>query len=143
AVAPAARRTGRFSSSIRREPIPCSPIAFSMPAGVSTMRGAGCPSRAERKSPFETMAPSVDRSTTSAYSTPYPKQPLAASSGFFRVSEPIRTERSMSDARPQLELSTTEDAGDTEEKAFSCTGLDLRVLRVHRGGEFAESIHSH
>jgi hypothetical protein len=38
-----------------------------MPDGVSTMRSGGCPSRGFRKRPFETTAPSVDRSTASAY----------------------------------------------------------------------------
>ena len=48
-VAPRARSSGIFSSMKRRAPIPCRPIAFSMPDGVSTMRGAGCPSRAFEK----------------------------------------------------------------------------------------------
>ena len=69
-TAPRARSSGSFSSTNRRTPIPCSPIAFSRPAGVSTIRGAAWPSRASRNSPFETTAPSVDRSTMSAYSTP-------------------------------------------------------------------------
>ena len=69
-VAPRARSSGSFSSMNRCAPMPCRPIAFSMPDGVSTIRGAGCPSRSLRNSPFDTIAPSVDRSTTSAYSTP-------------------------------------------------------------------------
>ena len=69
-VAPRARSSGIFSSMNRCAPIPCRPIAFSMPAGVSTIRGAGWPSRALRNSPLDTIAPRVDRSTTSAYSTP-------------------------------------------------------------------------
>src|SRR6185436_10454557 len=95
-VAPRARSSGSFSSANRRAPIPCRPIAFNMPEGVSTMRGAGCPSRSARNSPLDTIAPSVDRSTMSAYSTPYPKQPLAAISGFLRTRPPIRTDKSIS-----------------------------------------------
>ncbi len=48
-----ARSSGSFSSTNRRTPMPCRPIAFSMPAGVSTIRGAGCPSRSARNSPFD------------------------------------------------------------------------------------------
>ena len=69
-VARRSRSSGSFSATNRCTPIPCRPIAFSMPAGVSTMRGAGWPSRSVRKSPLTTMAPSDARSTVSAYSTP-------------------------------------------------------------------------
>ena len=48
-----------------------------------------------RNRPFDTTPPSVDRSTTSLYSTPYPKQPLAAMSGLFSRSEPMAIERSV------------------------------------------------
>ena len=40
------------------------------PEGVSTILVGGCPLRSSRKSPLTTMPPRVDRSTTSAYSTP-------------------------------------------------------------------------
>src|SRR3984893_4490533 len=94
-VACLTRSSGSFSSTNRWTPMPCSPMAFSMPAGVSTIRGGGWPSRAVRNSPLTATPPSEARSTVSAYSTPYPKQPLAAINGFFRVRAPIWTERSM------------------------------------------------
>ena len=40
-VAPRARSSGSFSSTNRLTPMPCRPMAFNIPAGVSTMRGAG------------------------------------------------------------------------------------------------------
>ena len=69
-VAPRARSSGSFSRTKRCTPMPCRPMAFSMPAGVSTIRGGGCPARSLRKSPLTTTAPSEERSTTPAYSTP-------------------------------------------------------------------------
>ena len=69
-VALRARSSGNFSLTNRRTPMPCNPMAFNIPAGVSTMRGAACPSRSDRKSPLTAIAPSDERSTTSAYSTP-------------------------------------------------------------------------
>ena len=68
----APRRAARAASRAtnRCTPMPCRPIAFSMPAGVSTIRGGGWPSRSARNSPLTATPPSVDRSTTSAYSTP-------------------------------------------------------------------------
>ncbi len=69
-VAWRARSSGSFSAMNRRTPIPCRPIAFNIPAGVSTIRGAGCPSRSSRNRPFTAMPPSEARSTRSAYSTP-------------------------------------------------------------------------
>ena len=44
----------------RWTPMPCRPIAFSMPDGVSTMRGGGCPSRSARNSPLTATPPSDD-----------------------------------------------------------------------------------
>ena len=38
--------------------MPCRPMAFSMPAGVSTMRGGGWPSRSARNSPLTATPPS-------------------------------------------------------------------------------------
>src|SRR5687768_7556359 len=67
-----------------------------MPDGVSTMRGGAWPSRGSRNRPLTATPPSVERSTTSLYSRPYPKQPLAAISGLGSLREPIETERSMS-----------------------------------------------
>ena len=64
------RSSGSFSSMNRCTPMPCRPMAFSIPDGVSTMRGGGCPSRAFRNNPFTATPPSDGGSTASAYSTP-------------------------------------------------------------------------
>ena len=64
------RSFGRRSRTNRCTPMPWSPMAFSMPAGVSTMRGGGCPSRSVRNKPFTATAPSLERSTTRSYSRP-------------------------------------------------------------------------
>ena len=69
-VAPWLYKSGSFSETKRWTPMPCSPIAFSIPAGVSTIRGGLWPSRSDRNSPFTEIPPSVLRLTTSAYSTP-------------------------------------------------------------------------
>jgi hypothetical protein len=69
-VTPRARSSGSFSATNRWTPMPCRPIAFSMPAGVSTMRGGGWPSRSARNRPLTATPPSDARSTTSAYSVP-------------------------------------------------------------------------
>ena len=69
-TAPRRRSSGIFSRMNRCTPMPCRPIALSMPEGVSTIRGGGCPSRSFRNRPFTTTAPSDDRSTMSAYSRP-------------------------------------------------------------------------
>ena len=42
--------------------MPCRPIAFNIPAGVSTIRGGGCPSRSARNSPLVAMPPSDEMS---------------------------------------------------------------------------------
>ena len=42
-VARRARSSGSFSSTNRRTPMPCSPMAFSIPAGVSTIALGGMP----------------------------------------------------------------------------------------------------
>ena len=41
--APRSRSSGSFSLTKRCTPMPCRPMALSMPAGVSTMRGGGWP----------------------------------------------------------------------------------------------------
>ena len=68
-----------------RAPIFCSPIAFSMPAAVSNIRGGGLPAIGSRESPFTTKPPSLSRVTMSSNSTPYPKVPLAAMIGFLKL----------------------------------------------------------
>ena len=93
--APRSRSSGSFSRTKRWTPMPCRPIAFSMPAGVSAIRGGGWPWRSLRKRPLTATPPSDERSTTSSYSRPYPKQPLAAMIGLGSSSEPMRTRRSI------------------------------------------------
>ena len=51
-------------------PGPGSPIALISPDGVSTVRGGGLPRVGSRQMPFTTIAPSAERSTSSAYSGP-------------------------------------------------------------------------
>src|SRR3954451_5996373 len=60
----------------------CRPIAFSIPAGDSTMRGMGFPARRAGVMPLLTNAPRRLMSMTPEYSSPYPKQPDAAMIGF-------------------------------------------------------------
>ena len=54
------RSSGSFSRMKRWTPMPCSPIALSIPDGVSTIRGGGCPSRSARNRPLTATPPSVD-----------------------------------------------------------------------------------
>jgi len=71
----------------------CSPIAFNIPAGVSTILGPGFPCRGLRVSPFTMIAPSFSRSIRDEYSSPNPKVPEAASMGFFNFSAPSSTSK--------------------------------------------------
>ena len=56
-VAPSRRSSGSLSATKRWTPIPCSPIAFSMPAGVSTMRGGRMAFALGEKQTFDRHAP--------------------------------------------------------------------------------------
>ncbi len=69
-VARSRRSSGSFSRMKRWTPMPCRPIALSIPDGVSTIRSGGWPSRSLRKRPLTATPPSVERSIASAYSTP-------------------------------------------------------------------------
>jgi hypothetical protein len=60
----------------------CKPMAFSIPAGDSTMRGIGFPERRSGVMPLLTNAPRRSMLMTLAYSSPYPKHPEAAITGF-------------------------------------------------------------
>src|SRR6516162_9998281 len=71
-----------------------SPIALSIPAGVSQIRGAGLPSRGSTLRLLVTPAPSRDRSTIGAYSLRDPNVPEAAISGPESFSGPSWRERS-------------------------------------------------
>ena len=57
-------------------------MAFSIPAGVSTMRGGGLPGRGFTVTVLVTIPPSRLRSTNSCNSLAYPNVPDAASTGF-------------------------------------------------------------
>ena len=60
----------------------CSPIAFIIPLAVSIIRGIAFPAIASRDKPLVTNAPILSSETISSNSTPYPKVPLAAITGF-------------------------------------------------------------
>ena len=98
-VARRSRSSGSFSATKRRAPMPCSPIAFSMPAGVSTMRGAGWPSRSARNSPFDDdraerrQIDQIRVLDAVAETAARRHQAEVNDPGFLRTSEPMRTER--------------------------------------------------
>src|SRR5579871_3256568 len=92
------RSGGSFSSMKASTPTFCNPMAFSIPAAVSTRRGAGLPNIGARESPLTTIAPSAFRSRSCANSSPYPNVPLAAITGFFRRIPAISTAVSMRDS---------------------------------------------
>ena len=98
------RSSGSFSATNRWTPMPCRPMALIMPAGVSTIRGGGCPSRSLRNRPLTATPPSDARSTAPAYSTPYPKQPDAAMTGLRSRSAPMLTERSWASSDVKVEV---------------------------------------
>ena len=80
----------------------CRPIAFSMPLGVSAMRGVGLPAHGTAATPLVTTAPSLFKSTNSLYSSPAPKVPLAVITGFLRVIPARLTSVEMFKAPPPL-----------------------------------------
>src|SRR3989304_343079 len=57
---PRPRSSGNFPSMNRLTPISCSPMALSIPEGVSQMRGGGQPGRGFRYSPLTTIAPRAE-----------------------------------------------------------------------------------
>src|SRR5262245_15365209 len=146
-VARSCRSSGSFSRMKRWTPIPCRPIAFSMPDGVSTMRSGGWPSRSLRKSPLVTNAPSVVRSTAPAYSSPYPKQPLAAISGLASSSAPIFTLRpwacSFPDNPCSVEYRPTEARTHVVVRAVVAHRNDAAVAAAHAASHDAFHRHLH
>src|SRR6185503_4839883 len=130
--APSRCSSGSFSAMNRWTPMPCRPIALSMPDGVSTMRGGGCPSRSARNSPFTATPPSDDRSTMSPYSTPYPKQPLAAINGLASVNDPMETERSIS-----VREGIPDDAVGVEDGSVDARADEMRDARRVAGQHHA------
>src|SRR5215212_292534 len=73
---------GALSRMMPRSPTFWSPIAFSIPAGVSAILGGGLPSRGRTVIPFEQIAPIRWMSTSGWYSVPYPNVPEATRTGF-------------------------------------------------------------
>ncbi len=63
-------------------PGPCRPIEFSMPLGVSAIRGVGRPDRGPSITDLVTMAPILDTSMNWASSRPAPAHPDAVMMGF-------------------------------------------------------------
>jgi hypothetical protein len=64
------RRRGSFSLRKRASPTFSSPMLLSIPAGVSATRVGALPARGSTVTVFVTTPPSVERSTTCAYSSP-------------------------------------------------------------------------
>src|SRR5574341_1332295 len=89
------RRNGSLRETKASRPTLASPIALSIPDGVSINRGSGFPVRGSRESPFTTIAPSRLRSSTPAYSSPYPNVPDAATTGVFKTRPPPRSTASL------------------------------------------------
>jgi hypothetical protein len=75
-------RKGRSLSSHPSIPGFCSPIALSIPDGVSNMRGVGSPSRGSSVTDFTTIAPSSAMSKNRSISAPLAKHPDAVVIGF-------------------------------------------------------------
>ncbi len=92
-VAPAARSSGRRSRTKRWTPMPCRPMAFSMPAGVSTMRVGRVAFALGEEQALDATPPSEARSTTAAV---FDAVAEAAAGGDERVPE-----RQRADARRQ------------------------------------------
>ncbi len=87
-VAPTLSSHGSSTSLRCATPGFCNPIEFSMPDGVSQMRGVALPSQPLRETPFVVTAPSRATSTNAAYSIPAAKVPDAVVTGFFIARPP-------------------------------------------------------
>src|SRR5260370_1307125 len=99
-------------------PGPCSPIALSIPLGVSAMRGGGVPSRGRKKMPFETMPPSARRSS-SGTSVPYPNVPEAPSTGPRSFSAPMSADISVTQATATISQTRPRPPGPPNPKRCS------------------------
>ena len=73
-----------------------SPIALSIPPGVSTTRSGGAPFRGNTLTAFVKIPPSASRSITSAISRPYAAVPEASMTGFWKRIPATSTARSSS-----------------------------------------------
>jgi len=87
-------RKGILSFIKASTPTLARPIAFNIPAGVSTILCGGLPLRGFKLSDFVTIPPRLLRSVNSEISFPYPTVPEASITGFFNSSDPIFTDRS-------------------------------------------------
>ncbi len=75
-------------------PGPCSPIEFSMPLGVSAIRGVGRPDRGLSMTDLVTIAPILDTSMNWASSRPAPAHPDAVMIGLGSSTWPSLVRRS-------------------------------------------------
>ena len=74
----------------RCTPMPCRPIALSMPDGVSTIRGGGCPSRSGEEQPLDRDA--AERGEVDGVGV-LDAVAEAAAGGDQRIGEPQRADR--------------------------------------------------
>jgi hypothetical protein len=93
-VAPFSCSFGSFSERNSSMPTFWRPIALSIPASVSQIRGGGFPRQGRAERPFTEIAPREPRSTNPSNSSPYPNVPDAVAMGFFSWRRPRWTERS-------------------------------------------------
>src|SRR5258706_5431792 len=85
-----------------RTPIFASPIEFSVPEGVSTIRPGAFPARGSIERDFVMIPPRRFASTRSLHSSPYPNVPEAARTGLLNEQVPISTRMSAMSAKPHF-----------------------------------------
>src|SRR5215470_8216047 len=95
ARAPRESSHGRSRCKKASMPGPCSPIALSMPLGVSAIRGVGRPARGASITDLVTIAPILETSKNCASSRPAPAHPDAVRIGFGSSAWPSRPRRSV------------------------------------------------
>src|SRR5207244_8686564 len=102
----------------------CSPMAFSMPAGVSYTRCGGLPRRGSRVVPLSTMAPAsrFEKPSIRVYSSPKPTQPESSTIGEAK-SRPENLSRKEAG-------SASEAAGRSEEHTSELQSPDHLVCRL-------------
>ena len=77
------------------KPIFSRPIVFNIPEEVSIILGTGFPVRGFIERPLVQNPPNLFKSTNSENSSPYPKVPEAAITGFANCKEPRFTDKSI------------------------------------------------
>ena len=95
ARAPLDSSHGRSRCRNASMPGPCRPIEFSIPLGVSAIRGVGLPARAASITDLVTTAPILETSKNCASSRPEPAHPDAVRIGFGSSAWPSRARRSV------------------------------------------------